>query len=123
MATKQQQRQKANTKNAKAQQEEQRARESQYPDHIHEDTAAAREALSKRVEAEDELYKLQEEERLGEELDDTKVTLVAPSEISVTDSSGLEFVDGKAQAPKYLAERYVESLEGYSIQGSKSSSK
>lgn len=104
-----------------AQEEEGFARGSHYPDAIHEDTAAAREAKTKAVEVADELYALDETTRLGEE---DVVTLVGPNpKANIVDSQGLHFVDGKAEGvPKSVADKYVADLEGYSIQGKSSKS-
>lgn len=126
MARKQSAAQKAQAQYDGAQQDEARARGSQYPDHIHEDVAAASEAKGRAVEAADELYRLQEETRSGVDEEGRQlVTLVAPNEnANVTDSNGVEFVDGKAKVERHLAEAYVQNLEGYDLEGSsKSSSK
>ena len=108
---------KAGIEYGEAQAAEAKARGS-YPDHIHEDTAAAREAKQKAVKAADELYRLSEETRTGS--DGETVTLLAPNpNISVTDTNGIKFVEGKAEnVDKALAERYVKDFEGYEIQGS-----
>jgi len=44
------------------------------------------------------------------------VVLVSPNErANLTDSNGVQFVDGRAQVPRAMAVRYLE-LDGYSIE-------
>lgn len=103
-----------------AQADEAKARGSNYPDNIHEDTTAAREAKQRAVKAADEIYRMEEAARLGS--DGEKVTLVGPNpNISVVDTNGIEFKNGKAEnVDKALAERYVKDFpEHYEIQKSK----
>ena len=100
-----------------AQHEEAEARGSHYPDAIHEDGTAARDAKQRAVKAADELYALAEQTRTGS--DGEKVTLVGPNpNITLTDANGIRFVKGKAEnVDKALAEKYLADFEGYEIQG------
>ncbi len=114
---------KAGVEYGNAQADEAQARGSNYPDNIHEDATAAREAKQRAVKAADEIFALDEETRLGGEKE--LVTLLSPNDkVSVTDTNGVRFVNGKAEnVDKALATRYVQDLEGYEIQGSSKESK
>ncbi len=114
---------KAGVEYGNAQADEAQARGSNYPDNIHEDATAAREAKQRAVKAADEIFALDEETRLGGEKE--LVTLLSPNDrVSVTDTNGIRFVNGKAEnVDKALATRYVQDLEGYEIQGSSKESK
>jgi hypothetical protein len=106
-------------RHSKAQADEARARGSRYPDAIHEDTSAAREAKAEAVRAMDEMYAEREATRLGTSEDEETVTLLSPNPwANVTDSNGVRFQNGRAEGVKAsLAERYLLDGDGYSVEG------
>ena len=93
-----------------AQLAEQEAREAN-------DFAGIDEAKAEQVEALDEIHEIEESIRTF--ADEGRVTLVSPNpRANITDSNGLEFVDGKAQGVRRsVAEKYVFDLgSGYKIE-------
>ncbi len=105
-------------RHAKAQADEANARSSHYPDAIHEDTSAAREAKAEAVKAMDEMYAEREATRLGLNEDEETVTLVSPNPwANVTDSNGVRFENGRAEVKASLAERYLLDGDGYTVEG------
>ncbi len=98
----------AEARYAKAQQDEAAAREAHSPRGV--DAAKAEQEA-----AMDEIYKLQEETRTGAGGDE--VTLIGPNPFAnVTDSNDVTFVDRKARVRRSLARKYVEDLDGYTIE-------
>lgn len=81
------------------------------------DTAERVEARRRVVrEAEDGLARLDIEERYPE-LSEEKVTLVAPSPLNITDGAlGVEWVDGRCQLPRSVAERLAAEFPYYEVE-------
>jgi hypothetical protein len=74
------------------------------------------EARAEAIRAADDMAKAADQIAHPERYEE-KVILLSPNErANLTDSNGVRFEDGKALLPRSVAERYVDTLDGYEIQ-------
>jgi len=82
------------------------------------DTRERVKARNEAREAEDGLAQLDAEEGWPE-LFEEQVTLIAPSPLNITDGAlGVEWVDGRCQLPRSVAERLAAEFPYYSVEES-----